>query len=89
MFLSQVGETLALQKAVDQGYVPIDGRLNPSRRAQFSGIIPFVHPLVRAPCKSYRAKSVLGRPTHVMASGKYKADGYVNTKDAGDHHDRW
>lgn len=35
MFLSQVGETLALQKAVDQGYVPIDGRLNPSRRAVF------------------------------------------------------
>ncbi|GLR45529.1 hypothetical protein GCM10007880_60470 [Mesorhizobium amorphae] len=42
MFLRQVGEALALQKAFDQGDVPIDGRAKPPTGAQFSSIIAFV-----------------------------------------------
>ncbi|WP_292241923.1 hypothetical protein [Mesorhizobium sp.] len=34
MFLRQVGETLALQKAFDQGDVPIDGRAKPPTGAE-------------------------------------------------------
>ncbi len=49
MFLRQVGEALAPQKAFDQGDVPIDGRGTPQQACSFSSIIAFVHPVVRAP----------------------------------------